>query len=223
MGKEKFPDHYRLLAPFYEKLGHLILGQDFPSSKMAFLEEVSSGDQVLVLGGGAGINIPDVLQRCGEKGKVTYMEASASMIRKCKSRLSDDLLKRISFVHADSPDILPEVTFDVVITQYFLDVLPDEKITQIFAAVHTRIDRHSRWIFADFFPLAAKRLQLKAMIVAFSLLTGHQRNDLPDYDTFFSNWGWFEKSRKEFCRGFYQARVYSLDPRSIRPETNSLK
>ncbi|MFO7825101.1 MAG: class I SAM-dependent methyltransferase [Cyclobacterium sp.] len=216
-------DHYRLLAPFYERLGSLLFGNEFQASKLAFLDSIGRGDQVLVLGGGAGSNMREILNRCGSKGKVIYMEASASMIRECQSGLSMDLLQQVTFIHAASFDALPDMKFDVVFTQYFLDVLPDEKIDQLFRKIQTKVQAHSHWIFADFYPVPSKMLLLKTLINSFRILTRHPRRDLPEYGYYFEKWGWEERGRSLYCQGFYQASIYGFAPRSIKPETSSLK
>ncbi|WP_439482073.1 class I SAM-dependent methyltransferase [Cyclobacterium plantarum] len=215
------PDHYRLLAPFYESLGRLLLGNQFQASKTAFLHTIEKGDQVLVVGGGVGANMPELLRRCGEKGKVVYMEASASMIRLCRKGLDKDLLKQVVFIHASTFNALPDLKFDVVITQYFLDVLPDEQIDRLFGALQSKVDKPTRWIFVDFYPLSSKMVQLKTMINAFRLLTRHARKDLPEYEGYFNKWGWQEMESMIYCQGFYQARIYGLAPNSINPETSS--
>ncbi|MBD3628407.1 class I SAM-dependent methyltransferase [Cyclobacterium sp.] len=215
------PDHYRLLAPFYESLSRLLLGNQFQASKTAFLHTIEKGDQVLVVGGGAGANMPELLRRCGEKGKVVYMEASASMMRQCRKGLDRDLLRQVVFIHASAFDALPDLKFDVVITQYFLDVLPDEQIDRLFGALQSKVGKHTRWIFADFYPLSSKMVQLKAMINTFRLLTRHARKDLPEYEGYFYKWGWQEMESMIYCQGFYQARIYGFAPNSINPEISS--
>lgn len=221
MGNVASPDHYRLLAPFYERLSRLLLGNEFQASKTAFLHTIAEGDRVLVLGGGAGTNMPEVLRRCGDNGKVYYLEASAAMIRQCQAGLDKDLIQQVLFLHASTFDALPDLKFDVVITQYFLDVLPDDKIDRLFGAIHSKVDEDTRWIFADFFPLPGKMMLLKTMIHAFRLLTRHARKDLPEYEYYFNKWGWQEMDSMLYCQGFYQARIYGLAANSIKPETSS--
>ena len=182
-------DHYGLLAPFYERLGSLLFGNEFQASKLAFLDSIGRGDQVLVLGGGAGSNMREILNRCGSKGKVIYMEASASMIRECQSGLSMDLLQQVTFIHAASFEALPDMKFDVVFTQYFLDVLPDEKIDQLFRKIQTKVKAHSHWIFADFLSCPRQDAAVEDPDQFLQDTYRHPRRDLPEYGYYFEKWG----------------------------------
>src|SRR5690606_13024645 len=123
-------DSYDPIAPYYDFLS-LVLGKSYRNSKSAFLENLDIGNQVLYIGGGTGGNLAEISDRIGETGKVYFMEASAKMIEKAKNKLPPTLKSRIIFLHESDFATIPLETFDVVLTQYFLDILPDSNIHKL--------------------------------------------------------------------------------------------
>jgi len=197
-------DSYDPIAPYYDFLS-LVLGKSYRNSKSAFLENLDIGNQVLYIGGGTGGNLAEISDRIGETGKVYFMEASAKMIEKAKNKLPPTLKSRIIFLHESDFATIPLETFDVVLTQYFLDILPDSNIHKLFKEIGRRTHDHSRWIFVDFFEVRGKRWLIQLMIHFFRVFTGNPRKDLPDYGYYFENYGWGIHERKSFDHRFIQA------------------
>lgn len=214
---------YNFIAPFYDALAAIILGPKFHGSKWAFLDIIQPGDTVLVIGGGTGANLPDILKRCGKKGKVIYMEASEKMLDKAKKRVPINYSDQVEFICRTDFKFQEKYNFDVIVTQFLLDVLTDQDINALFEQVNQRITSDSKWLFLDFFPVKDKQFLIWAMISVFGMLTRHPRKELPDYSGFFTNWGWEEAKVRAFKNGFYQAKVYLPAPKDIKSDTISLK
>ena len=195
---------YDQIAEVYDPLAR-ILGSSYLNSKYLFLEEINAGDKVLYLGGGTGINLPLIVEKIGEKGKVVYMEVSGEMIKKTKSRISVPLLPRVEFLQQGDFSKIPKEKFDTVLTQYFLDILSDEEIHRLFQNINPRINEKTQWIFLDFFNTQKKRVWIKLMIGFFRLFAGNPRKDLPDYLGYFESYGWRIKKTKSFEKGFIQS------------------
>src|SRR5690554_3751220 len=140
----------------------------------------------------------------GESGKIIYIEAASRMIEKAKKSIPSNLGSRVIFLHQSDFSAIPLASFDVVITQYLLDILPDEDIDQLFQQITKRSDEHSRWIFVDFFEVRGKRWLVKLMIRFFRFFTGNPRKDLPNYEDYFIKNGWQIYNRKTLDKGFIQ-------------------
>ncbi|WP_162416356.1 class I SAM-dependent methyltransferase [Cyclobacterium roseum] len=223
MSKKRIPDHYLLLAPFYEFFSITVIGPDFQQSKQAFLDRIQKGDTVLVLGGGTGAILPQILNQIGSTGRILYMEASGSMIKRSKQKVDRHASRQIQWIHSSRFEELPPLKSDVIICQYFLDVLSDERIDQLFKELDSRVHSETKWIFTDFFPKANRKWLLYFLILVFRLLAGHSRKDLPDYPSFFQKWGWEPVHRIPFQQGFFQAICYKPAPKSINSPITSLK
>lgn len=196
--------NYDPLAPYYDFLSN-ILGKAYKDSKLLFLDRLKNGDQVLYIGGGTGANLPRILERIGRTGKVYYMEASSQMIEKARKRVKPEQLFRIVFLHQSDFSKIPIETYDVVLTQFFLDILPDDEIKELFQELDKRLSPNTRWIFVDFFPVSGRKWLIKIMIWFFRLSTGNPRKDLPDYARYFGYYGWEVEEKKSLSGGFMQA------------------
>lgn len=197
-------NHYNNIAFLYDLLSR-VLGKSYRKSKHAFLEKINKGDKVLYIGGGTGENLPEILQRTGERGMVIYMEASSQMIEKAKMRIPSSLKSQIQFLHQSDFLQIPFENFNLVLTQYFMDILPDKEICKLFEAINIRTDRNTQWIFVDFFEVKGKRRLLGLMISFFQIFTGNPRKDLPQYDRYFNLQGWEINQKQSFDKGFIQS------------------
>ena len=196
-------DPYDPIASYYDFLSQA-LGKPYRESKTLFLEMLEEGDKVLYLGGGTGRNLPVILERIGESGKIIYIEAASRMIEQAEKSIPLNPGSRVIFLHQSDFSAIPLESFDVVITQYLLDILPDEDIDQLFQQITKRTDKRSRWVFVDFFEVSGKRWLVKLMIRFFRFFTGNPRKDLPNYEDYFIKNGWQIYDRKSLDKGFIQ-------------------
>nr|WP_245189700.1 class I SAM-dependent methyltransferase [Lunatimonas salinarum] len=162
------------------------------------------GDQVLYCGGGSGLNLPYLLHRVGRFGGVVYVEPSVRMTILAKDRIASG---NVDFVDSMA-QVPPTRVFDVVMTQYLLDILDDRELDRFFGEVGRRVLPGTRWLVVDFYPKAHKKAVWKTMIQFFRLLVNHPRRDLPAYDTFFERFGWKVQQQVEWQRGFMVAKVF---------------
>jgi hypothetical protein len=208
---------YNHIAFIYERIS-LLLGPSYRNSKNAFLGNIKGGDKVLYMAGGTGVNLAEILERVGKTGRVIYVEASSQMIELAKKRIPPNLDSQIQYLHQSDFGQLPMEKYDFVLTQYFLDILPDKEISRLFEALELRTERNSKWIFVDFFEVKGKRWLLGLMISFFQIFTGNPRKDLPKYSRHFSFYGWKITQEQTFDRGFIQA--WQLEKRSAKKIKN---
>jgi ubiquinone/menaquinone biosynthesis C-methylase UbiE len=201
-------DNYRFLAPFYDWLAGFILGEAFKRSQYLFLYTINKGDRILILGGGTGKNLKEILKRTGESGELCFVEASPSMLAKAKKRVKWEGEPRIQFLCTSDFKAIPNKKFDLVITQYFLDVLRDAELERLFEAIGQRSGPGTRWLFVDFFSKRSKLGLIKLMLLSFRYLASHPRKDFPDYRVFFEKYGWELKEVCQLQNGFIQGREY---------------
>lgn len=201
-------DNYRFLAPIYDRLAGVFLGKVFKRSHYIFMDTINKGDRILILGGGTGKNLNEILKRTGASGRLYFVEASPSMMVRAKKRIKEEEKSKVQFCCTGDFNITPKMKFDLVITQYFLDVLRDEELERLFEEIGKRANPGTRWFFVDFFSEKSKRGLIKMMLFSFRYLTSHPRKDLPDYGEFFEKYGWDLKGECHLQKGFIQAREY---------------
>ncbi len=90
--------------------------------------EINAGDHVLDLGSGAGNDCFVASSLVGEKGHVTGIDFTEAMLEKANTNLKKTGFKNIDFVQGDIEEMpLNENTFDVVISNCVLNLVPDKK------------------------------------------------------------------------------------------------
>lgn len=89
--------------------------------------EIKAGDSLLDLGSGAGNDCFVARTLVGETGKVTGIDFTDEMIEKANINLAKTGFTNIEFVKGDIEEMpLPENTFDVVISNCVLNLVPDK-------------------------------------------------------------------------------------------------
>lgn len=207
--KPEYPlNAYNRIAWLYDRLSRSCLGKEFTASKYTYLERLQVGQTILILGGGSGENLPEIVERIGAKGSVYYMDASTSMIQRAKRRFQGGIPLNIEFIHNADFSQLSTINPDIILTQYFLDVLSDKQLWVLFDQLAAIGDKHTEWIFVDFYAIPEKQWLINMLIGLFRVLVDHPRKDLPDYGYFFDRWGWEEKEAYSFKEGFIHAKVF---------------
>ncbi|MDT8402120.1 MAG: arsenite methyltransferase [Bacteroidales bacterium] len=89
---------------------------------------LQAGNKVLDLGSGAGNDCFIAATLVGEKGFVTGLDFTESMIEKAEKNRKKTGLTNIKFLQGDIEDMpLPDNQFDVVISNCVLNLVPDKK------------------------------------------------------------------------------------------------
>ncbi len=89
---------------------------------------IKPGDSVLDLGSGAGNDCFIARTIVGETGKVTGLDFTEEMIWKAQQNLAKTGFKNIGFIQGDIEEMpLPDSTFDVVISNCVLNLVPDKQ------------------------------------------------------------------------------------------------
>jgi ubiquinone/menaquinone biosynthesis C-methylase UbiE len=125
-----FSDDYSTLQG-YNPDADLGLGCGMPTE----FAGIKPGDSVLDLGSGAGNDCFVARSLVGEKGKVTGLDFTDAMLEKARVNAAKLKYTNIEFVKGDIEEMpLPSDTFDVVISNCVLNLVPDKQkaFTQIF-------------------------------------------------------------------------------------------
>jgi ubiquinone/menaquinone biosynthesis C-methylase UbiE len=195
------------VAPIYDRLSYLVFGNSIRKAQHAFLELVSSCDNVLVLGGGTGSFLPALRKRIVE-GQIVFVDTSAQMISRAVKRIPAD--PHVTFLHGRLEDLAPDFKADVVITHFFLDLFGDQELPEIVRKIRTHTQYNSKWFVSDFVNGKSlwQRILLKSMYLFFRICTKLGNHTLPDWSSAVLGNGYFELDRREFYHGFIRACVF---------------
>lgn len=171
------------VAWFYDALAALVFGPALRNTQRAALVGLpTDAAHVLILGGGTGWVLAEVLRRC-PAATVLYLEASPRMLRRARARTSPGQLARVEFRHGTQAALAQAETFDAVITFFVLDCIATPDLPAALNRLRAALRPGGRWLLADFRP--ARRgwrwLLLAAMFWFFRLTTRLRARELPDF------------------------------------------
>src|SRR5579872_6146211 len=112
------------ISTIYDQLSQLVFGENLVESQKTFLKKIPNQSTILILGGGTGWILVELL-KAQPNCEVWYIEASQKMISLSKEKTKSD--NRVHFIHG-TEDQIPDVKFDVVITNFYLDLFDDDSI-----------------------------------------------------------------------------------------------
>src|SRR5687767_498288 len=91
-GKSNFPlmqpnpvPDFNFIAPVYDALAQLVYGKAQRRAQAHFLSMIPAGSSVLILGGGSGWILPELLRQ-SRPARVLFLEPSAQMMQRAKRR-----------------------------------------------------------------------------------------------------------------------------------------
>jgi tRNA (cmo5U34)-methyltransferase len=201
---------FDVLAPVYDRFASLVYGTAIREAQVFFLKTIPSSGNVLILGGGTGWLLVELL-RMRPQCKVWYIEASAKMIEQAQKKLSQEQQGRVTFIQGTQDSIPQGMQFDVVITAFFLDLFSPATLRRVIDAIELSLMPEGVWLVADFVErnVSWQRLLLKMMYTFFRWCCGIEARQLPPWEQYMDNLQWEEKEEQLFFGGFIKSVRYS--------------
>ncbi len=175
------------IARVYRWAEYLTLGPLLNRTRNHFLPSLTQSRRALILGDGDG-RFTAALLATNATVKVLAVDTSASMLallRRNATRSTLTAASRLRTTQASALEIQPSNDTDLIVTHFFLDCLTQPDVD----AVIPRLARPGAlWLLSDFRippgPLRLPaRLYIRALYLAFRILTGLRVTRLPDYAT----------------------------------------
>ena len=200
------------IAPYYEGLKRLVFGKAIHEAEICFLDFIKPGSNVLIWGGGSG-EMLRVLLNIKYDCKVWYVEASETMIE-LATKSAGAHASRVVFVHGTQRSAPRDFKFDAVITNFFLDLFPEEKIAGI-CDMHTKVlAPDGMWIITEFVDRRRwwQRLLLSVMYRFFRTACTIEADRLPAWEQIVGAHGFNEKHVRIFYGAFIKASLWVKSP-----------
>uniref|UniRef100_UPI00404763B9 class I SAM-dependent methyltransferase n=1 Tax=Roseivirga sp. TaxID=1964215 RepID=UPI00404763B9 len=172
-------NNFNLIAPVYDALAKLVFGNKLKGAQCYFLHMIPQDAHVLILGGGSGWLLDEIF-KTGFRGKITYVEASAKMIRMTEKRLQHHW--NVTLI-CGNERAMPQGFYDVIITNFFLDVFSVERLNKIMTQLSQILSPEGLWLCTDFRHTSRLRHQLIIwfMLHFFRLTTQLEASQLLDF------------------------------------------
>lgn len=198
-------NNFDLIASVYDSLAGLFFGRSIKSSQVSVLHLIPEGSTILILGGGTGW-ILDELDRHTSNSRIWYVDQSAKMIALASSRSG---VRDISFIQGSINSIPQGQKFDVIITNFFLDLFPDLTLRDVLSVLSVSLKSGGLWLVTDFVNKQWwHNMYLFIMYRFFRLTTGIEANKLPQWEEQIAALGVVELDKNFFYGGFIKSGVY---------------
>lgn len=198
---------FNKLAPFYNTLSRIVFLNSLEKSQKHFLSHISATDNVLILGGGSGNFLKALLQK--HPGlHIDYIDISPVMLKLAQEKARN--ATSVNFLEGTELSI-PETTYSVVITNFYLDVFSEATLKQIILKIKKHIQPHTKWVVTDFVKCRFwQRIILWLMYRFFRLFTGIEANTLPDWRKILNQTGFEEMDSAKFYGGFIKSSLFKI-------------
>ncbi|MFD3002498.1 class I SAM-dependent methyltransferase [Pontibacter toksunensis] len=210
---------FHRVASFYDRLAHLVYGNALERAQESLLPHLPNKGRVLVIGGGSGWILEQLLIT-GKQLDILYLDAAPAMLQRARHRF--DCFQQphhcsVSFRLGTEEALQPHEQFERIITPFLLDLFPPSRLQQLMQTLAAALTPHGYWLFADFWPLQQppplrQQLLIRGMYTFFGLISGVKAKQLPDYASHFRSLSLEETCSSSFYGGMVQAKVYYLSP-----------
>jgi ubiquinone/menaquinone biosynthesis C-methylase UbiE len=167
---------------------------------------------VLVLGGGPGWVLTELLRQC-PTAQVLYLETSATMLAQARARLAHRAPERqlqVEFRQGSERDLRPGEQFDALVTFFVLDCFTLDDFPEAMERLQVARRPGAPWLVADFRPPRRwwQHSLLKAMYLFFGAAVGLRARQLPPWPTALAALSNAKYYESEFYYGFIASQVW---------------
>lgn len=197
---------FDLLAPIYDSLARFVFGKSIVDSQTWYLDKIPDDSRVLILGGGTGWLLEE-LQKRNSSCTVCYIEISKKMIERARSR---ELKSTVHFIQGTEEDIPASQKFDVVITNFYLDLFSEKTLKEVVDRINSHTTASTLWIVTDFVNGGKwwHKLMLKTMYLFFNVTCRIDANHLSDWADQLRLLGWCESYTRVWHRDFIKSTIW---------------
>ncbi|SDY06535.1 class I SAM-dependent methyltransferase [Hymenobacter psychrophilus] len=204
------------VAAFYDPLARLVYGRALQRAQQAALVAglplVASAPRVLVVGGGSGWVLGEVLRRA-PKARIVYLEASPRMLARSRVWLArhwPQAADQVEFRLGTEAALAPAEQFDAVVAFFLLDLFEPARLRQLVARLGAARAPDGVWLLADFGPPRRwwHRLLLRLMYGFFGLTTGISARQRPPIEAELARLGLRAAPAGQFFGGMVEASVW---------------
>jgi len=179
------------IARAYRWLEYLTLGPLLERTRNHHLPRLANRTHALILGDGDGRFTARLLTRYPTL-RADAVDLSQTMLHLLRSRVPHPREARAGFRlrthHQDARTFTPTTPPDRLLTHFFLDCLTQPELETLITRLTPRLTPQALWLISDFRippgPLHwPARIYIRALYLAFRVLTGLRVTHLPDHAT----------------------------------------
>jgi len=201
------------LARIYRAMEYLTFGPALWRCRCAFLSEMGSAENALVIGDGDGRfarRLLDVNRRI----QIDAVDLSRAMLESLRAK-AGPRADRVSAYRADAriweP---PRADYDMIVTHFCLDCFTTGEVDALARRLRSRVKPAARWVVSEF-AIPERRLArlvagplICALYFAFRLLTGLGVDRLPDHRAALARAGFALERERRSLKGLLVSEIW---------------
>lgn len=207
--------NFNWVAPVYDTLAFLVFGHKLQRAQVIFLDQIPTGASVLLVGGGTGWLLEQILKHDHAK-RIVYLEPSRKMVALASRRMIQNALPgSVDFRVGDETALLPDESFDVIITPFVLDLFTETTLkTRFIPILLNALRPNGVWLVTDFIqpPAWWQKALLWTMIRFFRLTAGIETNTLANWQQCLLDANLVCQDRNRQVGGMVSAEVWARTP-----------
>jgi hypothetical protein len=209
------PADFDRLAPLYCWLEWFSFGPFLGQCRRAFLSEMQGRRTALIIGDGDGRFTTRLLKE-NSSIIVDAVDASGAMLDELERRTRPYAL-RLQTHRVDARRFLPQHTYDLVVTHFFLDCLSTDQVAHLAMRIRAHAAIGSIWVVSEFavpdagLVRAIARPLVSGLYWAFGWLTGLQVKRLPDHPAALTQAGFTLLQRRERLGGLLVSELWQAE------------
>jgi len=195
------------IASMYDGLARLVFGESIRQAQTCFLNDIPPQSKVLILGGGSGWLLTQLL-RLKPECEIWYIEASEKMIELAKATVNSN---HIHFIYGTEDSIPTLIQFDVVITAFYLDLFTEKSLGVVVKKIQNKVKPDGIWLVTDFVGNKKwwQNILLGMMYRFFRVLCGIEAVGLPNWNQSLVSQDLVKRKSRFFYRAFIESTVYT--------------
>lgn len=200
---------FDLLAPWYDLLLTIPPGKHIKGSQYFFIDQLPFCEKVLIIGEGTGSFLKEILLKKKTK-RIWVVENSKAMVRAAEKkikRLPESEKAKVRFITTPFQEFHTEEKFDLIVTNFFLDLFAEPTVRSMGVKIREMLRPQGSWYFTDFVPLVSsdeygwfKKTYIQILYCFFSVVTGIEGKQLPDFEKIFMELKMEETASKFFAK-----------------------
>lgn len=184
--------NFNPIARPYRWLEYLTLGRALERCRLHFLPALLNRKRALVIGDGDGRFLAALMAE-NSYIHADAVDTSATMLELLSKRCEASAV-RLKTHHTSALTFTPTEAYDLVVTHFFLDCLTQSDLEALVTRITSALTPDALWLVSDFrIPPGRMRLParilVRALYLAFRIITGLRTVRLPDHATPFAQAG----------------------------------
>jgi SAM-dependent methyltransferase len=212
------------IARAYRWMECLAFGRSLEHCRNHFLPRLARSRSALVLGDGDGRFLASLLA-FNPNLHADAVDSSAAMLQILRANcaaLTPDAEVRLRTHHAGALDFVPDRSYDLIVTHFFLDCLAQSELDSLCARIAPHLEPRALWLVSDFrISGGAMRLPARALVrllyLAFRVLTGLRTTALPNHTAALAAAGFHRIGEHHPLGGLLTSELWEYTP-AMLPE-----